>query len=191
MWLTLRQRTLIGLAIGLAFGLPSGTAPGRFSAAFSAESKAPTEGKASAEGQPLGEHGRPISKLQTLPSVDLLALRGFDAVSYFLPGGPVAGRPAFELPWRGRVWRFAGAANRDAFRRDPEAYAPRLGGYDPIGVVEGRLVDADPLVFALVDMRLYLFRDAERRAFAGPDLAGRAEARWPALRALTEATPPD
>ncbi|KAB1075359.1 hypothetical protein F6X51_04315 [Methylobacterium planeticum] len=126
-----------------------------------------------------------------MPAADLLALRGFDAVSYFLPGGPTSGRAAYELSWRGRVWRFASAANREAFRRDPETYAPRLGGYDPVGMVEGRLVDADPLVFALIGERLYLFRDPERRALAGPDLAGRAEARWPDLRTLTEATAPD
>ncbi|KAB1081441.1 hypothetical protein [Methylobacterium soli] len=165
--------------IGLAIGLASGTAPGRLPAALSAEAGAPAE------------PGRGAVRPETLPAVDLLALRGFDAVSDFLPGGPVAGCPAFEVTWRGRVWRFDGAANRDAFRRDPEAYAPRLGGYDPVGVVEGRPVDADPLVFARVAMRLYLFRDAGRRALAGPDLAARAEARWPGLRALTDSTPPD
>ena len=32
-----------------------------------------------------------------------LALRGFDAVSYFLPGGPRAGSAAHETSWRGRA----------------------------------------------------------------------------------------
>lgn len=127
-----------------------------------------------------------------VPAVDLLALRGFDAVSYRLPGGPRAGRAGFEVAWRGRVWRFAGAANRAAFSGDPEAYAPRLGGFDPVGVAEGRLVDADPLVFALVEGRLYLFRDGERRdrASAQPALLSEAELRWPALRTLMEGIPP-
>lgn len=130
-------------------------------------------------------------RLRRLPSIPPLALRGFDPLSYFLPGGPVAGDPAHEIAWEGRTWRFARAANRAAFERDPGAYTPRLGGYDPVGVAEGRLVDADPLVFAILDDALYLFRNAERRdlALADPELARRAEARWPALRALMDAPP--
>jgi hypothetical protein len=114
----------------------------------------------------------------------LLTLNGFDPVSYFLENGPAAGSARFELTWGGRVWRFANGANREAFRDEPRTYAPRLGGYDAAGVLEGRLVDADPLVFAVIGDRLYLFRDAGRRArfLADPGLAGQAEAAWPALR---------
>ena len=79
-----------------------------------------------------------------------------------------------------------------AFRDDPPAYAPRLGGYDAAGILEGRLVDADPLVFAVIGERLYLFRDAGRRArfLAEPDLARQAEAAWPAVSRLQD-VPPD
>ena len=127
-----------------------------------------------------------------VPTVDLLALRGFDAVSYHLPNGPKAGRAEHEVSWRGRVWRFLGPANREIFRRDPEAYAPRLGGFDPVGVAEGRLVETDPLVFAVAAGRLYLFRDAGRRERAAVEAAllGEAEARWPGLNGLTDGLPP-
>lgn len=121
----------------------------------------------------------------------VLALRGYDAVSYFLPGGPLPGAARFELSWGGRAWRFASAGNRAAFAAGPEAYAPRLDGHDPVGVLDGRLVDTDPLVFALLGGRLYLFRDTERRArlVAEPGLADRAEARWPDLARLIEPLP--
>ncbi|MCJ2048714.1 YHS domain-containing (seleno)protein [Methylobacterium sp. J-070] len=120
--------------------------------------------------------------------IALLTLNGFDPVSYFLDGGPSAGSARFELSWGGRVWRFASGANRAAFRDDPPAYAPRLGGYDAAGILEGRLVDADPLTFAVIGERLYLFRDAQRRArfLADPGLAGQAEAAWPGLRGLQD-----
>ncbi|TNC13369.1 hypothetical protein FF100_11175 [Methylobacterium terricola] len=111
-----------------------------------------------------------------------LALRGFDPVSYRLGPDPAPGSPEHEFSWSGLVWRFTGAANRGAFARDPETYAPRLGGYDPEGVVAGRLIDADPLVAALREDRLYLFRDPERRARAAPGLLDAAEDRWPVLR---------
>ncbi|MWV24296.1 hypothetical protein FVE89_20375 [Methylobacterium sp. 2A] len=123
--------------------------------------------------------------------IALLTLNGFDPVSYFLEGGPVAGTGRFELTWGGRVWRFASNANREVFRDDPTVYAPRLGGYDAAGILDGRLVDADPLVFAVIGNRLYLFRDAGRRArfLADPGLAGRAEAAWPGLRDQPDAAP--
>ncbi|MDP4005262.1 YHS domain-containing (seleno)protein [Methylobacterium sp. NEAU K] len=125
--------------------------------------------------------------------IELLALNGFDPVSYFLKGGPVAGTARFELSWGGRVWRFASGADRAAFRDNPEVYAPRLGGYDGLGVLDGRLVDADPLVFAVIGERLYLFRDAGRRArFLGePGLAGQAEAAWPGLHDQLDIPPRD
>ena len=123
--------------------------------------------------------------------MDLLALRGFDPVSYFLDGGPLPGSDRFELSWGGRVWRFASAADRAVFRDDPETYAPRLAGYDAAGVLAGRLVDADPMVFAVIGERVYLFRDAERRArfLADPHLAQAAETAWPALRGLLDDPP--
>ncbi|KMO33992.1 hypothetical protein ACQVP2_10285 [Methylobacterium aquaticum] len=111
-----------------------------------------------------------------------LALRGFDAVSYRLGSVPRPGFEAHEFTWSGLVWRFESAANRGAFARSPDAYAPRLGGFDPEGVAAGRLVEADPLVAAMSDERVYLFRDAERRARADTTLIDTAEARWPKLR---------
>lgn len=117
-----------------------------------------------------------------------LALNGFDPVSYALPGGPAPGSARFELAWGGRSWRFASESDRAAFRADPDVYAPRLGGFDAMGILDGRLVDADPTVFALIGSRLYLFRNAERRAraLADPGLAREAEAIWPSLRRLTD-----
>lgn len=123
-----------------------------------------------------------VTPLYAADPLNGIALRGFDPVSYRLGPEPVPGSDAHEFTWSGLVWRFSGAANRGTFARDPEAYAPRLGGFDPEGVAAGRLVEADPLVAALHDGRLYLFRDPGRRAQAGPPLLDAAEARWPDLR---------
>ena len=111
-------------------------------------------------------------------------LSGFDPVSYFSDPAPAAGREGIELIWGGLAWRFASEANRAAFARDPEVYAPRIGGYDPAAAAEGRLVAGDSAVFAVREGRLYVFRDKGSRArfLADPALAGRAEARWPALK---------
>jgi hypothetical protein len=147
----------------------------------------------------LGAGAGPRLRAATLPPLPAgrIALGGFDPVSYFLDG-PEPGRPAYEHVWAGRSWRFARAANREAFRADPAAYAPRLGGFDPIGVLAGRLVDSDPLVYARLPGpeggdRLYLFRTDEHRlrVLAEPRLGAEAEARWPGLRDQIERDFPD
>lgn len=122
----------------------------------------------------------------------VLALRGFDPISYFTPEGPQPGNARFETVWNGSAWRFASEANRAVFQRDPGVYAPRLGGYDAAGILDRRLVDADPTVFAIFGDRLYLFRDEERRArfVADPALTKTAEGIWPELVPLLDDPPP-
>ena len=113
-----------------------------------------------------------------------VALRGFDPVAYFERGTAVAGRGEFEMVWGGAAWRFASAANREAFRTNPTAFAPRLGGYDAAAVADGRVVAAEPSIFALQGGRLYLFRHHDsRRAFLDdPAATERAETRWLTLQ---------
>lgn len=109
------------------------------------------------------------------------ALSGFDPVAYFLGEAAVPGLPAYELVSNGTVWRFASAANRDAFREAPEVYTPRFGGFDASGIADGRVVDADPRRFAVIGSRLYFFRSDEsrQRFLAEPALQAKARERWP------------
>jgi hypothetical protein len=123
------------------------------------------------------------SELYCLDARTGLALRGFDPVTYHLPGGPRGGRPEFEILWRGVAWRFETEANRQAFLSASEAFAPRVGGRDAASAARGIAADADPEIYAVVDQRLYLFRtEANREAFvADPSLRVRAEQAWRAL----------
>lgn len=112
-----------------------------------------------------------------------LALSGFDPVAYFLSDAAVPGLAAYELIHEGAVWRFASAANRDAFREAPQVYTPRFGGFDASGVAEGRVVDADPRRFAVIGAQLYFFRSDEsrRRFLAEAALRAKAQERWPTV----------
>lgn len=114
-----------------------------------------------------------------------LGLAGYDPLSFWLDDRPRPGDPTRELAWGGFAWRFAGEANRAAFRRDPMAFLPRFGGYDAAGIAQGRITRADPTIFLVREDRLYLFRTPETRALfvAHPDLADAAEALWPGLQA--------
>lgn len=110
-----------------------------------------------------------------------IALYGFDPVAYFTQGRAVPGRRDVEAEWNGAAWRFASEANRAAFLSAPEVYAPRFGGYDPVGVAGGVAAAGHPLLFSIRDERLYLFRTADdRRAF---DNLASAEKAWPQVRA--------
>jgi hypothetical protein len=113
-----------------------------------------------------------------------LALGGFDPVTYFLADGPRAGRPEFELLWAGVGWRFSSEANRAAFENNPDAFAPRFGGYDAEAVSRGRIVDAKPHLYIVQRSRLYLFRnDANRARFLSDEAsATRAERHWTTLK---------
>jgi hypothetical protein len=114
-----------------------------------------------------------------------LALQGFDPTSYLLDGKPDLGLPEQEAVWSGLAWRFQNGANRAAFLRDPEAFLPRLGGYDAEAASRGLLVRSDPRLWIRRSGRIYLFRDgsARERFERRPEGAEQAEDGWRALRA--------
>ena len=84
------------------------------------------------------------------------AIRGYDAVAYFTDGKPVLGKPEFAFVWQGAEWRFASAAHRAAFEREPARYAPAFGGYCAYGASNGYKVSTDPDAFAIEGGKLYL-----------------------------------
>ena len=90
-----------------------------------------------------------------------LAVGGYDAVAYFKQGKPVSGSAQFTMEWKGATWRFASKENLEAFRANPNAYAPQFGGYCAWAVAHGYTASGDPLVWKLVDGRLYLNYDRD------------------------------
>jgi hypothetical protein len=85
-----------------------------------------------------------------------VTLHGHDAVAYHTQGRAVPGRAEFEHVWNGARWRFATAANRDAFAMSPDRYAPQFGGYCAWAVSQNYTADIDPQAFAVVDGKLYV-----------------------------------
>jgi hypothetical protein len=115
-----------------------------------------------------------------------VAVQGYDVVSYFSEGRAVRGQPAFTHEWNGVAWRFATAANRDAFAAAPEKCAPEFGGYCAYGVSRGYAVDVDPEAFAVVDGKLYLNYSKRVQRTWDQDRAGyieKARAGWPKVQA--------
>lgn len=111
-----------------------------------------------------------------------LAIYGYDPVAYFTDAAARLGRPEFELAFAGVVWRFCNEGNRAAFAAHPEAFMPRFGGHDPMGIARGSPTPGHPELWLVVNDRLYLFfSEASRRDFVKePDHdAAAAERRWP------------
>src|SRR3546814_11398398 len=86
----------------------------------------------------------PALALDPVFSEDGLAIRGYDPVAYFNDGRPVEGKDEFTYSHEGTVWRFATAANRDAFAADPPRYAPQYGGYRPWPGPQGHTAPPHP-----------------------------------------------
>jgi YHS domain-containing protein len=114
-----------------------------------------------------------------------VALEGYDPVSYFIGPDPVMGTPDFAYEWGGVPWYFASPANRDIFMRNPEIYAPQFGGHCLVSLSRGFLSDGKPRLYAIKDMKLYLFYSvANREAFfsSGESVVAGADDEWKKLR---------
>ncbi|HUF87138.1 MAG TPA: YHS domain-containing (seleno)protein [Thermohalobaculum sp.] len=118
---------------------------------------------------------------------DGLAIRGYDPVAYFTEGAPVPGDPAHTAEWRGAVWRFASAGNRDRFLAEPERYAPAFGGYCAWAVAaKGALYSTQPSNWTIHEGRLFLNYNDDIQARFETDIPGfvaEADRRWPAILA--------
>ena len=102
--------------------------------------------------------GQPTGPIHTATKADTLAVSGYDVVSYFTGDGvPVEGSEGFTVHYQGFDYRFADAANADAFIADPAKYAPAYGGYCAWAIgANDALAPGDPNVYKIVDGTLYL-----------------------------------
>jgi len=110
-----------------------------------------------------------------------VALKGYDPVSYFSPGGPARGRASLAATHEGAIYRFASAANRDAFKANPARFAPAYGGFCAMGVALEKKLDVDPQLWRIVDGKLYLNVHKEAQARWLEDVKGnigQADAIW-------------
>jgi YHS domain-containing protein len=114
-----------------------------------------------------------------------LALYGYDAVAYQTDSSARKGSEEFTAMYDGATYRFATAANRDAFQAAPDKYLPAYGGYCAYGVTRGYKVKIDPEAFRVVEGRLYLNYDKDVQAKWLKDIAAyiaKANANWPELK---------
>ncbi len=113
-----------------------------------------------------------------------VAIRGTDPVAYFLESRPVEGSAEYAFDWQGATWRFSSRANLDAFRADPERYAPQYGGYCAWAVANGYTASTDPEAWTIFKDKLYLNYSLSVQARWAEDIPGnvqRGDQNWPAV----------
>ena len=113
-----------------------------------------------------------------------IAVDGSDMVAYFTEGAPTKGRADITHDWMGVTWRFASTENRNAFARDPAAYAPQYGGFCAYAVSKGYTASTVPEAWKVVDGKLYLNYSRRIQRKWERDIEGHiaaADANWPTL----------
>jgi YHS domain-containing protein len=96
-------------------------------------------------------------------SADGVAIKGYDAISYFNKETPVKGVKEFSYNWKGADWYFADLKNLELFKSDPLKYAPQYGGYCAYGLSRGYKAPTDPEASTIINGKLYLNYNKEVR----------------------------
>jgi YHS domain-containing protein len=87
-----------------------------------------------------------------------LAIQGYDPVAYFTQNKALEGQKQWTATFEGITYRFASAANKDLFLKDPKKYEPQYGGWCAYAMgATGEKVEIDPETFKVVNGKLYLF----------------------------------
>lgn len=88
---------------------------------------------------------------------DRLILRGNDPVAYFTQQAAVRGNPALKSDYNGVTYRFASAANKAEFLKNPARYEPAYTGFCASGAPYALKANIGAQVFTIYKDRLYLF----------------------------------
>ncbi len=129
----------------------------------------------------LAAHAEP--PVYTAP-LSKVAVQGHDVVAYFKDGKPVKGNAKYVVTHQGAEFRFATAANRDAFKADPAKYAPQYGGYCAWAVSQGYHAKGDARFWSIENGKLYLNYNAKVQTDWEKDRAGfitKGDQQWPLI----------
>lgn len=97
-------------------------------------------------------------------TTDGIAMDGFDVVAYFTDNAPAKGKPELVVEHQGAKWLFATQEHADAFKANPEAYAPKSNGWCSYAVSEGYAAEVDFVNgWTIIDNALYLNWDKSIR----------------------------
>lgn len=89
---------------------------------------------------------------------DNVVIDGYDVVAYFTEDRPVRGRADLSAEYDGVKFYFSSSENLEAFKKDPQKFAPKFGGFCAFGVAANKAkVPVDPHTFKVYNGELLLF----------------------------------
>jgi YHS domain-containing protein len=92
---------------------------------------------------------------------DGMAIAGYDPIVYFTDMKATHGIKEISAEYKGSVFLFTSAENRDKFLSSPELYVPQFNGFCAYGVAGGYKAKIDPLAFSVIGGKLYLNYNTE------------------------------
>ena len=110
------------------------------------------------------------------------AVSGYDVVAYFTQNKAVEGSEDFTFEYKEAVWSFSSQEHLNLFKADPEKYEPQYGGYCAWSVSQGNSAESDPLVWRIIEDKLYLNYDLDVQKMWLKDTTNfiiKADKNWP------------
>ncbi len=86
---------------------------------------------------------------------DLVAILGYDPVSFFVEGEPVIGVDDYTYDWNKTTWHFSSDKNKQLFVKNPAAYAPQFGGNCSYSTSLGKEQQGLPKYWQIREGKLY------------------------------------
>lgn len=118
-------------------------------------------------------------------TTDGKAIRGYDPVAFFKESKAVKGADSLLYSYKDAQWLFSSRANLEAFKANPERYAPQYGGYCAYGTAEGHKAPTDTDTWTIVNDKLYFNYNMKVKQIwvkDQPALIERADRQWPVVK---------
>lgn len=113
------------------------------------------------------------------------AIKGYDPVAFFKESKPVKGSDKFQYKWKDATWFFSTSENLEAFKADPEKYAPQYGGYCAYGTSQGHKAPTQTDTWTVANDKLYFNYNDKVKELWTKDQANLikvADEKWPEVK---------
>jgi YHS domain-containing protein len=113
------------------------------------------------------------------------AIKGYDPVAFFKESKPVKGSDKFQYKWKDATWLFSTNENLEAFKADPEKYAPQYGGYCAYGTSQGHKAPTQTDTWTVLNDKLYFNYNDKVKELWTKDQANLikvADGKWPEVK---------
>ncbi|MDN3581050.1 YHS domain-containing (seleno)protein [Mucilaginibacter flavus] len=113
------------------------------------------------------------------------AIKGYDPVAFFKESKPVKGADSLSYSWKEATWLFSSRQNLEAFKADPDKYAPQYGGYCAYGLSQGHKAPTQTDTWTVVNDKLYFNYNSKVKELwtkDQPALIKTADEKWPEIK---------